>query len=147
VRSCDAASSARVCARLGCTTCGQLGDLVACIADATANAALAAMPLGSAGASSCRTAVARALGRVAGARMTAIVACADRGASTCVPPPSAPPASPKGLVRPCASPPADVCGVLGCDACGSAPELAACLATSVGEPVDGLASTILGVAR
>jgi glucose/arabinose dehydrogenase len=146
-RSCDAGGRARVCARLGCATCASIDDLVACVADATASTALSATPLGSAAPSSCRTATARALSRAASARMTATVACADRGEPTCVPPPSPPSPSTKGLTRPCATPPADVCSALGCPTCASASDLATCISTQITATTDGLAAALLGVAR
>jgi glucose/arabinose dehydrogenase len=146
-RSCDAGARARVCARFGCSTCASIDDLVTCVSTATASAASAAAPLGPAAPSSCRTATARATLRAASLRMTSIVACADRGEPTCVPPPNPTVPSTNGLVRPCATPPADVCSALECAACATAPDLATCITTHITDPTDALAAAILGVAR
>ena len=147
-RRCDDAGRARVCGRIGCTPCGTAADLAACgarLAASTAGAVLA--PVGSAGAGRCLRAAANAGGALARGRLDAIVACADDGAASCVPPPSTPDAAPRALRRRCAPPPAALCDALACGACGTADDLARCLAAHAAEPVDALASVVLGVAR
>jgi hypothetical protein len=95
----------------------------------------------------CLRAAASAGGTLAGARLDAIVACSDDGNASCVPPPSAPDTAPRALQRRCAPPPAPLCASLACDACETAADLARCLAAHAAEPVDALASVVLGVAR
>jgi hypothetical protein len=146
--ACDASSRARVCTRLGCVPCESTADLVACgAAAASTTAGALASPLTAAERGRCRTAVARASGAAASARLGAIVDCADTGATACVPPPAAPDPPADGLARACGAPAADVCAALSCPACASPGELATCVAAEVAEPVDAIASALLGIVR
>jgi len=147
-RRCDDAGRSRVCARLGCAPCASAGDLAACaarLAASTAGAVLA--PVASAGPSRCLRAAARAGGALAQGRLDAIVGCTQDGGPSCVPPPSAPETAPRALARRCAAPPAPLCASLACDVCATPGDLSRCLAAHVAEPVDELASVVLGVAR
>jgi hypothetical protein len=58
-----------------------------------------------------------------------------------------PDTAPRALQRRCGAPPADLCSSLACDACATASDLARCLAAHAAEPVDALASIVLGVPR
>lgn len=146
--ACDASARGRICARLGCVPCGTTGDLAVCGAAAAATTAgTLASPLTGAGRGRCRTAAGRAEGAAGGARLEAIVDCVDTGATDCLPPPVVPDPPVKPLARPCATPAPDVCEALGCGACASAEDVASCVAAAVADPVDGLASALLGIVR
>jgi glucose/arabinose dehydrogenase len=144
--ACDAAGRSRVCARLGCVPCDGVADVAACAGRAAVTAASAlAAPLAGAVRSRCRSATARVGARTGAERLRAMVACADAGATACVPPPSSPVPSAKGLVRPCHAPPPDVCATLACAVCGGPSDLASCLAVSGIDVVDALGGSILGM--
>ena len=147
-RACDAAALARVCARFGCVPCASMTDLLACATRATAaTVGTVIAPLATVDPSRCSAAVARAGGVASGARLDAIVACADTGAAACVPPPLPPEPPAERLVRPCRELPTDLCTSLACTPCATSTDLARCIAARGAEPIDGLASTMLGIVR
>jgi glucose/arabinose dehydrogenase len=146
-RSCDDAGRVRLCARLGCVPCETDSQLAGCVAEAAATTVARTAPLDALEPSPCRAASAHGAGRAARARLEAILACAQRGVASCVPPPDPPAPSTTGLVRACATPPGEVCAAFGCAACASASDLAACLTSRVADPIDALASVVLGIVR
>jgi len=147
-RACDAAALARVCPRLGCTPCASASDLAKCAARAAvATAGALTVPFATVERSRCARAATVAGGIAGGERLEAIVACADTGATACIPPPALPAPPAEKLGRPCRVLPPALCTVLGCAPCATSADLAQCIAVVAAEPIDALGSTVLGVGR